>query len=79
MDFYDVLKECGAQANISMRSIGARLGHNLSYVANQKSMGRTPSVTSAARMLDVCGYALVAVPKDSVTEDSLVIDPKGSK
>lgn len=76
MNFFDVLKECGEKSSTSMRSVSTTLGHNPSYVATQKVMSRTPSVSSAARMLDVCGYALVAVPKDSLTDESLVISPR---
>lgn len=68
MNFYNVLKEVSKTSGISQRQIGLTLGHSTGYVANMRNSG-VPTVDTANRLLNVCGFALCAVPRDAITDD----------
>ena len=55
--------------------IGPSLGKSSSYFSAYASRGSDPSAGNVARMLGVCGWALVAVPADEIPAGALVIDP----
>ena len=73
MNFYDTLYSVAREAGISIERIGYKLGRTARYVGAAKSRGSVPSVDNAARMLDVCGYGLYAIPYSDAPVDALQI------
>lgn len=77
MKAFDAVKEAAKNSGIAITRIGVEMGKPANYVSNGASRGSSPQCNTCAAMLDVCGYALCAVPRDSVPSDALVIDPPG--
>lgn len=73
MNFYDVLYKVAKSVGISVNNIGIAIGKAYNYVSNGKHRGSTPIVTSAAKMLNVCGYALCAVKREEMTDSMFEI------
>lgn len=60
---------------VPLSHIGAAMGKAPSYVNSGITRGSTPQADTLAAMLDVCGYALAAVPLEDVPPTALRIDP----
>ena len=73
----DAVKEAAGNAGISLYRVSLDMGKSRQYVNSVITRGSTPQADTLARMLDVCGYKLVAVPGDNVPSDALVIDGGG--
>lgn len=71
----EALKQAAATAGVPITHIGPALGKALNYVNNSTSRGSTPRCDTMAAMLNVCGYALVAVPREDVPETAIELDP----
>lgn len=74
MQFYDIVTEAAAAKGITEDRIGIEMGHSSSYISAAKYRGSLPKVDNAARILDVCGYALCAVPRGHEPESSMTLD-----
>lgn len=72
----DVLKQAATNADVPITHIGRAMGKRDNYVSSTLRQGSTPKADTLAAMLAPCGYALAAVPLDSLPPDALVIDPK---
>ena len=70
----DVLKEAAKMAGVPTTHIGKELGSDSAYVAKIANRGSVPRCDTMARMLDVCGYSLCAIPTDKIPNDAIVID-----
>lgn len=68
------LREAAARAGVSLYRISLDTGHSRQYVNATITKGSTPQCDTMARMLGVCGYSLVAIPTDKLTDDCIVID-----
>lgn len=77
MDSKEALKEAAKNAGMTLRSVSLAMGKSENLLASTLNRGSTPRVDTVAGALGVCGYALAAVPLDSVPPDALVIDPPG--
>lgn len=75
----DALTEITKRKGISARQIGRSMGMGDNYVARIVNRGSTPQCDTMARMLEVCGYALCAVPCEHVTDSMLQITPNDSE
>jgi hypothetical protein len=75
MNVISIIYEAAAHAGVSTSSIGPKLGKNRAYVARMKTAGSDPSTANAARMLEACGWKLVALPADEVPEGALEVSP----
>ena len=73
MQAMDAIKLCAIQSNTSLASIGRSLGKADNMVSNYITRNTDPSASRVAAMLGVCGYALVAVQRDAVPVDAIVI------
>lgn len=71
--FYDVLEKASVHSGMSYRTISSKLGRVPNYIAVMRNKGRIPSVDNAAALLDVCGYALCAIPENEIPENALRI------
>ena len=69
----DAVKEICKIQGISARKIGRDMGMGDNYVSRIANRGSVPRCDTMARMLDVCGYALCAVPYEQVTDNMVVI------
>ena len=69
MGFYDVLDKVGKETNWSMQGISGAMGNAKNHIANAKSRGSVPSIDNAVRMLNICGYALCAMPSNRVDKE----------
>lgn len=69
----DVLKQAAATAGVPITHIGPALGKAPNYVNNSTSRSSTPRCDTMAAMLGVCGYALVAVPREDVPDTAIEI------
>lgn len=74
MQAVDALKAAASAASVPTTHIGPAMGKGPSYVANGAARGSSPRCDTMARMLSVCGYALVAVPLADVPASGVVID-----
>ena len=73
MNFWKTLYVIADKVGIPTTQIGPKLGFSREYVANNKSKRINPSLTVAARILDVCGYALCALPKTDIPENAYLL------
>lgn len=78
MKFIDLIYEVAKRADTPTTKLGLLIGKNRGYVAKMKSNKVDPSTANAARLLEACGWKLVAVPEDDVPESALVISPTGT-
>ena len=74
MKAIDAVREVASRTGVPTTHIGKRMGKTLTYVSNTSGRGSTPKADTLAKMLNVCGYALCAVPKDEVPPGAIVID-----
>lgn len=74
MNFYDALYKIARGAGVSINTIGLALGKTDRYIPSAKWRKSIPSVTNAAKMLDVCGYRLCAVKEEEVSDSMVVLD-----
>lgn len=70
----DALKIAAEKSGKSLYAISIGIGKSRQYVNSVITRGSTPQCNTMSRMLEVCGYQLVAISKDRVTSDMLVID-----
>lgn len=75
MNIIEIIYRAAEHAGISTSSIGQKLGKNRAYVAKMKTAGSDPSTANAARMLEACGWKLVALPEDKVPDEALIVSP----
>ena len=74
MDFYGIVNQAAAAAGLSLSQVSRSLGKPSNYVSNGIGRGVSPRLSTAAAVLDACGWRLVAVPAGSVPADGLPID-----
>ena len=55
--------------------MGKSEGYISAAIAQSKRKGGGVNTSTLASVADVCGYAVVLVPKDSVPDDAITIDP----
>lgn len=72
----DTVKQAANSKGIPLDAIGVFMGVSRQYVSNTISRGSTPKADTLARMLDVCGYGLYAIPYDKAPKDALQITAK---
>lgn len=73
MKFIDIIYDVAKKAGIPTTKIGPAVGKNREYVSKMKTADSDPSTANAARMLEACGWKLVALPENEVPESALVI------
>lgn len=76
MEFYNVLDEVMNKSGMNQSTTSKRMGRASNYISVMKAKGSIPSVNNAAAMMAACDYALVAVPRDSIPDDALIIDTR---
>lgn len=64
MQAVEVIKLAAKSAGIPIYRIGLEMGKTKQYMSGLIARGSTPKVDTMARMLDVCGYGLFAIPHD---------------
>lgn len=69
----DALKQAATNAGISLYRISLDIGKSRQYVNSMITRGSTPQCDTMARMLDVCGYGLYAIPYKDAPTDALQI------
>ena len=74
MQFYEAVYKLAGEKGISIENLSLSLGKTSRYIGGNKSRGSLPKVNNAAMILNALDYELVAVPKDKVPEDAIVID-----
>lgn len=70
----DALREAAKNSGTALMNIGVSMGYSKQYVNAIITRGSTPKADTLAKMLGVCGYSLVAISSDQVSDDMLVID-----
>ena len=75
MNAMNVIKNVANATNTPLMKIGREMGIADNYVNKTIARGSVPRCDTMARMLNVCNYALCAVPKNKIDNDyMLVID-----
>lgn len=69
----NALKQAAQNKGIPLDAIGQTMGKTRQYVSNTITRGSTPKADTLARMLDVCGYGLYAIPYEQAPKDALRI------
>lgn len=77
MKAIDAVKTAAQRSETPITHIGPAMGRGRTYANRIAARGSTPQADTLAAMLDVCGYALAAVPVDDLPASALVIDPRG--
>ena len=72
----DAVKQAANRAGLTLYRVSLDMGKTRQYVNNIITRGSVPQADTLARMLDICGYSLCAIPKDKVPEDALIISYK---
>lgn len=75
MKFVDLLYEVAARSETPVTRIGLGIGTGREYVSRMKRNGTDPSTANAARMLEACGWKLVALPAGKVPPEALEVSP----
>lgn len=75
MDFYDALRHVTDSAGVSMRAASRAAGRDATFAGSAAARGSQPRTDTAAALLDACGWALVAMPADSIPDGAICIDP----
>lgn len=75
MQAYDALRQAAKDAGTPLTHIGPAMGKPATYVNNGITRGSSPRCNTMAAMLRVCGYSLVAIPREDIPESALIIDP----
>ena len=73
MDPMQVVKTVANKTNTPITHIGVAMGKRPNYVSVAINKGTTPNAELLARMLDVCGYGLFAIPYGSEPPSALRI------
>lgn len=73
MDTVEVLKQAANNAGVPITHIGVSMGKRPNYVSAIATRKSTPQCDTMARMLDVCGYGLYAIPYEDAPKDALQI------
>ena len=73
MDAMETVKQAANRANIPVSRIGLAMGKSSHYMAQTISRGSTPKADTLARMLNVCGYGLYAMPYEDVPDSAIQI------
>ena len=73
----DALKEAAKKACVPSTHIGRNMGYTDNYVAKIANRGSVPRCDTMARMLDVCGFGLYAIPYEQAPKDALQITAEG--
>ena len=73
MDAMQVVKQAAKNAGIPITHIGVAMGKRPNYVSVAVNKGTKPNAELMARMLDVCGYGLFAIPYGDEPKDALRI------
>jgi hypothetical protein len=79
MLFYDIVEKVAGETGESLRTVSGKLGHRPNYLSDIKAKGRITSVDNAARILDVCGYGLYAMPITNAPLDAIRITADGQQ
>ena len=74
MKAMQALRHISRITNMSFYSISLGIGKSRQYVSNVATRDTTPSASNYAKMLEVCGYALCAVPADKIPSYAIIID-----
>lgn len=69
----DAVKQAAKNKGIALDAIGQSMGMSRQYVSNTITRGSTPKADTLARMLNVCGYGLYAMPYDKAPKNALQI------
>ena len=69
----DALKQAANKAGISLYRISIDIGKSRQYVNSMITRGSTPQCDTMARMLDVCGFGLYAIPYEDAPKDAIQI------
>lgn len=75
MKFIDMIYEVAKRSGMPTTQVGPAIGKNREYVSKIRSAGADPSTANAARMLEACGWKLVAIPEDNVPDEALIVSP----
>lgn len=75
MKAYEAVKEAANNKGIPLTRVSTGMGRPSNYIHTGMARGSTPKADTLAAMLDVCGYALAAVPLEDVPPTALRIDP----
>ncbi len=73
MRYFEVLEKISVHSGLSYRALSVAMGKVPNYIAVMRNKGRCPSVDNAAKMLEVCGYGLFAMPLDKAPKDAIQI------
>lgn len=74
MQLKELFTTTAHSAGYSLNRLSRAAGHGDNYISAMLSRGSSPQLNTVVNLLNVCGYVLCAVPRDSVPSNALVID-----
>lgn len=74
MQIYDTIEEMAALDGKTFYALMKEMGRGTT-IASNRSRGTIPKVNMTAEIASLCGYRLALVPRESVSEKCLVIEP----
>ena len=79
MEAMEALRIAAQNSGVALGNIGLSMGKSRQYVNAIMTKGNTPRTDTLARMLDVCGYGLYAIPYEQAPEGALRITAEGDR
>jgi len=73
-NFWELLLDAAYRNGMTGADICKKLGLTRAYIAKGKTTGTVPLLDTAVKLLDACGYRLMAVPKGREYKSGLVIN-----
>ena len=72
MDAMQALKQAANISHTPITHIGLAMGKTAQYVTSITTRNSTPKADTLARMLNVCGYSLYAIPDNETVPDTAI-------
>lgn len=75
MDSCEAMREIVGRSGMSYRAVSEAMGHYPTWLSSTLHKDVSSKADTLARLCDVCGYSLAAMPRADVPEGAIVIDP----
>ena len=75
MNTNNAMRTVVRESGLSMRRVSELMGRSSSWLGATLQRPGSSEAATVARLASVCGYKLALVPRDSVPDSAIVIDP----
>ena len=75
----NTVKQAALSSGLTLSNVSVNMGRTRQYVNAVITQGSTPRADTLARMLDVCGYGLYAIPYADAPAGALQVTYEGQE